>query len=457
MRFSISFWRIGAALLIAAGALTAQENPNSTYEQALNDRDMDALRAFLDERAMVSIKSEEDGSQITIDADIHVEWRHMCEYIGPYKVRGRGAYFIPLEDYVGTNKNIINALERLPISHNDWDVEFNLHFDYRNDKTWAVAHLQFDNSMGVDNGWLNCSRDPQGWHGSGNNNSINLKQSFFGYRFWKCSDGQSYIELGRRGNLYKVFDSEVQFLSRLDGVLFVFENKLGGIGKYYAKVAGFIVDERVNEYAWAIELGLKNIYDSGLDIKYSFIDWKCFGKNRCRIEDPRGMQFANSQISFYYHIPKCWTWLRQPAMIYCGFLYNHAASNWGFRRHHRDIFSTHSTSHMGKKNKAWYACLTIGEVLKEGDWSFEMMYQWVQAKAVPDNDSAGIGNGNVLGESFTASGRGNTNFQGWKFEGAYALTDQISLDTIVEFTRNIDNIAGSHSYSKVEIEAVYAF
>jgi len=97
--------------------------------------------------------------------------------------------------------------------------------------------------------------------------------------------------------------------------------------------------------------------------------------------------------------------------------------------------------------------------LKEGDWSFEVQYQFVRAFAIPDKDVSGIGRGNVLKDSVTAPGaRGNTNYKGWRFEGFYALTDDLTIDSIFEFSQAIKNkIGGSHHYSKFELETIYAF
>jgi hypothetical protein len=102
----------------------------------------------------------------------------------------------------------------------------------------------------------------------------------------------------------------------------------------------------------------------------------------------------------------------------------------------------------------------VGEVVKEGDWSFEIRYEYVQAFAMPDEDCSGICNGNVRNTSITQRGtsRGNTNYKGWRFEGLYALTDNITLDSQLEWSHVVDgHIGGSHDYSKFELEAIYAF
>jgi len=71
---------------------------------------------------------------------------------------------------------------------------------------------------------------------------------------------------------------------------------------------------------------------------------------------------------------------------------------------------------------------------------------------------SGIGRGNVRNSTLTADGLGDTNFKGFRFEFLYALTNDISIDSIIEWSRALDKkIGGKHNYSKVELEAIYAF
>ena len=267
-----------------------------------------------------------------------------------------------------------------------------------------------------------------------------------------CDGSRFDIELGRR-NLYNVFDSNVQFLSRFDGLLLKYNSKIECIADWYLYAAGFLVDERVNHFGYVSEIGFYNIYDYGIDFKYSFIWWPKRGINRCHKHDPRGFRFANSQWTLYYNFDPC-VFGGNEAFLYGAFVVNHLAH--GPIKVGNDIIGKkkfHKTA-----NKAWYVGLTVGEVLKEGDWSFDVQYQWVEARAIPDNDVSGIGRGNVFGESFTMSGRGNGNFKGVRVEGLYALTDNLTLDTIIDHTVAIDkSIGGAHRYSKFELEAIYAF
>ncbi len=54
--------------------------------------------------------------------------------------------------------------------------------------------------------------------------------------------------------------------------------------------------------------------------------------------------------------------------------------------------------------------------------------------------------------------RSCVNYRGWRFEGLYALTDNLTIDTKLEFSRALKkSIGGPHHYSNFEIEAIYAF
>lgn len=447
------------AFLFGGSKLSAQQD-GSRFAEELNERDFDALREFLKSKRTIDIA--EKACNLTISGDVRTEWRHLNETCRGKSVRGGNA----------TNR------AGLPISRNDFDIEFNLRFDYVCERAWAVTHLQYDNSAGVDgNGHvcgniarrhkknkkrcpkgecqtrgckddsIECQEDPQGWHGSGQCNDLCLKKAYMGYNL--CCDGNTRfdVELGRRGNLYLVFDSKAQFLSRLDGILLKYDSTWDCVADWYIHTAGFVVDERVNQFAWVAEVGLLNIADVGVDFKYSYIDWEKHGKNRCFVQNPEGFQFRNSQFTLYYNMnPDVLCGV--PVSFYGAFLWNHDG--------HKFWADGHEFDH---HNLAWYVGFTVNKVRKEGDWAFELLYQVIQARAVPDDDMSGIGRGNVLDDVFTScTRRGNTNFRGWRLEGLYAITDNMTLDSIVEWSHADDKrIGGSHRFSKFELEAIYAF
>lgn len=506
-------------LLVICGLLSVQlsaqvrpEQDHSRHLEELNERDWEAVREYL------KFKREEDQAkqapQVIISGDIRFEYRNLHEReVGKTLRGGRFANKCGSGQCVeglssgssssssrsssssfssssssdssgavefgddGSSSSSSSHSDRrgFPISNNDFDVEFNLRFDYKGQTTWAVAHLQYDNSAGVDDGELDCCFNPFGWHGSGNCDDLCLKKAFWGIRLYEDGCERIEFELGRR-NLYNLFDSRVQFLSRFDGATLKYFNCWDCIGDWYWYLAGFVVDERVNHFAWVTEIGFLDIVDSGIDLKYSLIDWQKFGRNRCHVVNPRGFKFLISQVTGYYHFNP--EFLRVKAKVFGAYLYNHRGRHMAyrnFRKHHqvcrtdRDKFridnghafapeDTHKKI-AKDQNAAWYVGVLLGEVEKQGDWSFEIQYQWVQAFAIPEDDMGGIGRGNTLDDYITAIGaRGNTNFKGWRFEGLYAITDDLTIDTIFEFSQQIDRrIGGSHHYSKFEVETIYAF
>lgn len=450
------------ALLLLAGVFTtaisiADEQDNSRFDEELNERDFDALRDYLKSKRALDI--EEEAASLTISGDVRTEYRHLNETCKGQRLRGGHA-----EDARGR-----------PISRNDFDIEFNLRFDYVCDRTWAVAHVRYDNSAGVDDNGHPCikNKDPvegcckeqaaacigdcEGYHGSGACDDLCLKKAYFGYELYACGDTRFFFELGRRGNIYSVFDSNIQFLSRFDGLLLKYESTWPCVADWYIQAAGFVVDERVNHFAWVAEIGFLNIADSNLNLKYSIIDWEKHGRNRCGARNPRGFRFINSQWTAAYYLDPELIGIK--TKIYGAFLVNHAAHGLNVPVRDKEKPGQMKMKDVGRQNIGWYAGILFGEVRKEGDWALEIQYQVLQAQACPDDDAGGICRGNILDESFTTcSRRGNTNYKGWKFEGLYAFTDNLTLNAIVEWSKAADStIGGKHTYSKTELEAIYAF
>jgi len=424
----------------------------SKYQQELNDRDWDALRDFLQSKRESEVEKEGSDCGLTISGDVRTEWRHLTES----GINNDGVY---------ASLRGGNALKKdIPVSRNDFDIEANLRFDYICERSWAVLQLGYDNSAGVDDNEHPCKCtedksgkcsgcDPSGYHGSGSCDSLCLKKAYFGVNVYKCHDARIDIELGRR-NLYNVFDSQIEFLSRFDGILFKYQNSFCKTDWYW-NTAGFVVDERVNHFAWVTEVGFLDINDYHIDLKYSFIDWRKNGKNRCGERNPRGFNFLVSQWTTAYHIDK--KVYGMPVKLYAAYLRNHSNVNIVLPVNPIDSCGEKRTV-KGQPN-GWYVGATAGEVRKEGDYAFTIQYEWVGATAMPDDDASGIGTGNVLNNSFTENGRsGNTNYKGLTLEFLYALTDNLSIDSILEFSKQIKkSIGGRHNYSKFELEAIYAF
>jgi hypothetical protein len=115
-------------------------------------------------------------------------------------------------------------------------------------------------------------------------------------------------------------------------------------------------------------------------------------------------------------------------------------------------------THFKRENVGWYVGYLMGEVRKKGDWAIDISYELVEAQAIPDSDVNGIDRGNVRRETFTADGRGKTNYKGWEFQLLYAFTDKLSTNIIYDISNAENpNIGGRHRYSKLEIDLIMAF
>lgn len=456
---------------------TQQDGAN--FNQDINERDFNALQQYIAGKTNIDLKKK--ANNLKISGDIRTEWRHLTERgVRPLTLPGIGVFsqdhFLadgPIKSLRGSGKTdpytVNTGTPRgLPISKNDLDVEFNLYFKYEYGRSYASAHLQFDNACGVsDNGWLHFDEDPAGYHGSGTGKELSLKRAYWGYKICEGGNTRFDVEVGRH-KLYDIFESEVMYNSRMDGIVFYYSGSNEKYGDWYLTTAGFVVDERVNHFAYGAEVGYMNIMDHGVDLQYSFVNWNKYGRNRFFVRNPNGFRFKTSQLTLTYHLNPEWL-CGKPAEIFGAVIYN------GDGKHTANLFQgvfdpdasdefpieefpVHNHRKKNRERWGWYVGFLVGKVNKEGDWSFEVQYQYVSAYMCPDDDSNGIGRGNVLEESITYQQRGNTNYKGWKFEGLYALTDNLTFDAKLEFTRAVKKSIGRlHHYSNFEIEAIYAF
>lgn len=450
MKFLRNLLPIAVAALGFSSSAAYAVCSNEPFHDENRQRDFEAVQEFVNSKRTISL--EEKSCNLSIAGDIRFDWAHITEKVNCHKLRGKNGTAV--QEFAG-GPVYDNGIPGEPIregshfSTNAFDIEFNLYFDYICDRAWGVAWLQFDEDAGIEQHWKDCRTDPNALFGSGCCEDLCLKKAYMGYNI--CADGCSRfdVELGRRP-LYTIFDSRIQFQARFDGLLLKYNRQIECWGDFYWNLGAFVIDERSDHFGWVTEAGVLNVSDCGIDVKYSFIDWKSllgYNRNRCLTPHPRGADFRVSQVTLQYNFNP--EYLCMPAKIYGAFLWNSAAKK----------FLVDDT-HIKKQNIAWYVGFIVGEVCHEGDWSFDMNYQVCEADAVPEQDFGGIGaNGaNLLGDSLAANRRGFTNYKGWRFEGLYALTDNLSIDTILEFRRQDKKVlAGKHSYSKFEIQAIYAF
>lgn len=428
--------------LISTAYAQPREQDSDPYHLQLDERDFIALREFLKAKRK-ELEAQGLKGEVTMVGDVRFEWRHLKERKGDHNIRGRSV------------KQSIREYGRA-ISCNDFDVQLNLLFSYETKRSWATAEVRFDNGAGVGENSVGCIRDPRAYNGSGECNKVCLRAAYIGYNVYQSADSRFDIEIGRR-NLYRIFDSEIQFDSRTDGILLYFDHTLKNHQKIYWQLYGFVVDETVNHFAWITEFGALDIGGRGLDFKYSLIDWRLYGRNRCDIRDPAGFKFLNSQFLLAYNFDP--EWVGNRLKLYGAFLINHDGQKRRAFLGYDKNGHLRLGKHFPRKNLGWYAGFLLGEVISEGDWSVQIEYEVVQAFCMPEGDQNGIGRGNVLDQSITGLHRsGNTNFRGWWLEALYAITDELVINASIQWSKqDTRKIGGRHSYSQVRLETIYAF
>jgi hypothetical protein len=286
--------------------------------------------------------------------------------------------------------------------------------------------------------------------GSGECDQVCLRSAYFGYNIFDEGTSRLDVEVGR-WDMYNIFDSRVQFQNRFDGMLVTYSNSFEDVGDFYVKGGMFVIDSIASNWGYAIETGLVDIVDLGLDIKYSFTDYK-------KASDRKGKTYSDvspcvrawnariSQLAAAYHFNP--EFVNEDIKLYGAFLMNHSAKSSG------------TPDDVGKERLAWYLGVMIGGIEGEGDWSVDANWQHVEAQAMPDFAVSGIGNGNVLGYCYhswdyqSGVGLGNTNYCGIQVEGAYALTDNLLIVAEFEWSTEDNKKAGTFGVNKVETDYV---
>lgn len=347
------------------------------------------------------------------------------------------------------------------IPYNDYSVELNLKFKYKSDRTWAQSRLQFENPAGISPFGKTCKTDPQGLHGSGECDDICLREAFFGYHLLKDHPKKYYFDIvvGRK-RLYQEFDSRIEYNERLDGILFHFGKKLKPDWEIYNKTAFTVVDPRANNFAYVTEFGTFDFFETKLDLKLSFIDWKTFAhRNRCGVTNPLGFNFRIFHTYAAFNFNPRLTWCNR-AKIYSNFMVNLAAKPIRDLKTMKGLPKFPKVKGDTKQNIGFCFGFLMGddEMQKVGDFALDMNYQYVQVQSVSDFDARGIGRGNINKETFTVDGRGKTNYHGFLIEAVWAVSKCVSLDLAYQTSRQIlRTIGGKHTFTKLELDVIYQF
>ncbi|MBI5345972.1 MAG: hypothetical protein HZB76_02365 [Chlamydiae bacterium] len=398
-------------------ALIAQD---LELEGKQEDPDVQALRQWIKEKRMVTVR--EKGGDLAIMGEVRTECQGYFEDRNGVRQRGRG------------------SPNHIPVYA--CDVEVNLMFDYHTDRSWASVKLEFDNDMGTD---------------SGSANHIALERAYFGGRAIQGETFTIDAELGRK-NL-SMFDSKIEFSAILDGAIFRFNKAFDNIGDLYFNSAIFLISDFYKHFGEVGELGMLHIANTGFLIKYSFINWKktFSGSNEeTRIRNER-FRFGISQFLIGYQIDlqDKFTKLIKP---YMAILYNHFAKPVAVSDHKR-------------ANWGGFAGVSFGTIETAGDWALDANFQFVQAQAVPEYDSAGIKRGNAPkvgfytlktdgtgGDTTVATAVGGGNFYGFQIDFLYAITQNLTMQNIIQRSWTYDTHIGPNiNFKGFEVEFIYAF
>ncbi len=384
----------------------------------IEDSDIRALKEWIDTKRQISLK--EIGGDLSLSGEVRTEFQ--------------GAW----ENRNGKSQRGTDPTDTLPAR--GFDVEFNLMLDYRTDRTWASVKIEFDDDAGVFNGTLN---------------KIALERAYLGVR---VLDGDTYtfdIEMGRRG-LLTVFDSRVQFGSFFDGILFRYDRSFEKVGDFYVRAAPFIINDRKDHFGYIGELGLLNIAGTGFYTKFSLIDWDTKHYSEGFVNDR--FQFLVAQcIPGYRFRIDC---IKKIGIFYSGFLWNFAAKRLDISDHQR-------------ANWAIYTGFSLGQLLKQWDWAFDVNYQVVAAQAFPDFDASGIGLGNANrsgfytntikpidgnGASTRKTAGGTTNYRGFSLRFDLLLTDKLDMQQMYVQSITFDSDIGPfRTFKQYEIEFIYSW
>lgn len=432
-----------SALCLLSSTLFAQTAPANSnniaqgvdlgYEDKQRENDMDALRRWLQDKRLVSLK--ELGGDLSISGEVRTEMQYTNEKL---KAQGVNQEFIQ-------QRGMGSATGKPNVA---WDVEFNLMLDYHTERTWAAMKVEFDNDMGVRSGTVN---------------KVRLEKAYLGGRLIAGDTFTWDAEIGRR-YLINVYDSKIQFGSLFDGALFRFGKAFEEIGDFYANLGGFVINDKYNHYGEVLEIGALKIANTPLNMRYSLINWY---RHYTQAELANGTAqdtafvqpwryLVNQYTIFYQTYPN---WLgKRLFKVYAAGLINVLA---------KGIPQTNGT----KQNLGGYAGVSIGLVKKAGDWAVDANYQIAQAQVAPPQDATCIGRGNAAGAGwFTTNENGSGkittsanayspyNFQGFQIEALYGFTNNLTLQQNFQMSWTLNkNIGPNDIYKQYEIEFIYAF
>ncbi len=383
----------------------------------IEDNDIKALKEWIDTKRQISLK--EIGGDLSLSGEVRTEFQSSWERRNGKDIRGSNPLQLPPR-----------AL----------DIEFNFMLDFRTDQTWASLKLEFDDDMGIFSGTIN---------------GISLERAYWGVRTIQCDTYTFDIEIGRR-SMSSVFDSKVMFGSFFDGVLFRYDRAFEKVGDYYFRLGAFIINDKLDHFGYVGEIGLLNTLGTGFYGKFSTVAWDTKSYPQSFINNRFNFIISQLTAGYRFRIES----VKKIGIFYSAFLYN-----WEAQR--LDI------SDFKRAPWGFYTGMSIGQLLRQWDWAFDLNYQIVLAQAFPDFDCSGssLGNGDRSGfytkfihplagggASTPETAAGTTNYHGYIFRFDLLLTDKLDVQQLFLQSWTWDkDIGPRRSYTQYEIEFIYSW
>lgn len=483
------------ALLSSLALLSCSFNPlladltpgeSNSSDEAMDDERFKVIRQYIDAKRSIDIKQK--GGNLKIGGDVRVDYKSVNQLLDGVKVNGRGQ---------GGDRNLYGKETNIPSSYGD--VSASLSFEYKNERSFANILVKMSNHAGLDTtNYSDVSSDLYSGSQSRleaknsyspSKNKLDLARAYIGYELWSQDSHTVEGNLGRQ-RLYDLFDSRVMFANRFDGVALKYKGAFDGVGHAHATYGVFMVSDRVEHVAHALELGLANIADTGFGLKYALINWARSGvysdgsmgsmgeqatKNNNRATNTiyqylnEAFRYEVSQLLATYHVPEEWAY-GQKVKLYAAYLQNHKA---------RPMTPFYTNLDKDRTNRrAWYAGFTLGRIAMPGDTVLDICYQYVQPQSVPDFDSfAGAGRGNLTNVwGVMDHSQGNNNYKGVRAQLAYCFSADIMFNVVAIHTNAVDGHLSSNnnlarqtaggntlkrgarnSWDSLEAEVVYSF
>lgn len=394
-----------------------------------------------------NVVSKDFGGTVTLSGNVKGEYAMISKKVD-------GVQFFGTAGLITDGTNTGTPQE----SANQYDVEAEFRMDYKNENTWGAIKLRTNQNMGSNatQGYVTKDDTVQSY-------SLKLSQAYMGLNLYEEGASNLSMEFGRQ-QLGDLYDSKIQFDNRTkhDGLVLKYANSLESLGDAHVTLSKFIYNDRTSAYPWAIELGLANVMDSGLFVKYSYIDWQ----KKVASVAVQGTKSQNSQILAGYNFnPEM---LKVPFKVYAAYLINHAAKKGDSVNNGRTVavltvedgVATNTTwddadvaTTNKRENNAWYIGAQFGEAEKEGQFEVDINYQDVKQNSILRKDVAGVGRHNMVGP----------NYKGFSIKGAFAVTDNLrahaSYLTAEQKSKEYRGYDGGmeRKFKRLELELSYAF